>query len=1491
MYLSQGVDYLGFLNAKLRDLEGWATLANELIQNADDAAGATCIGLDVTEAALIVSNDAQFSDCGAVHKSRCAWDAVGDGRKCCDFHALRRVASGHKRLEEDTTGAFGIGFISVYQITDQPELRSGQWHWRLDPAELEDRRIFAERLTTAFPGTRFELPWARTPSSLRTALGRPVLPDNVGHSMAQALRNALVQAAPFLKRLNTLELKIGGKTILTVECDRDASADEILVVADGAARVWKRLTVNFEAEAVSLRQQHHSRIEARRKAAVTVGVPLDDPLPEHGLLYAALPTEQSIALPVLVNADFYPSTDRKTILFNGDYQGDWNRAAVRAAARAFADALPRLRDVLKPTAFWQLLTRCRALYDDATEGVVDGCFQSFWQLAKPVVTAGEMVWTSSERFCAPSAVRHNAASREAAECLPFFGVLGLSIVHPELRPHRNVLLEVGVVDLEIDALITAALASTLAEPRPLASAPEWLRSATNRRILASVVDTLLQRVPKDKAATASARLLDCSFWLTLEGSLAPASWLLRADEPTRRLMSVLGPYDKWVADDNPPELLKLVDNFDLSGLVELLEQAGAESIAAASLADAAWLPKLLTWIDHRHVELSQQPGLRSRLRQVSLWPSGGELKTLDGLAVPGNFQDPLNLARLVDTSVAATFGPLLVNHLGAKSLDLRTYLMDYVPTAFAAVTPPPPQIRSELLQLVARHIGEIREDDAVRNTLRALPMVPCEDGQFRASWQLYLRSDDLVSVLGDMPSDYVEPGWAARPAVVDVLRWLGAADIPRADDVLTRADEVIAISGAEGRAAARRLFEGLARLWPQLVDQRTALSGLRTKAWLPSSQEDALQPPSKVYASFRAFLFQSQAQFMDVPQPLQSVAQQEPAPGKPSLLAALGIEINPRPDQVVQHLLYEAAAGRKVNLEVYAYLDQQHEDPSVARLKDQPCLAVENGYVRPRQAIRSAHPFGRFRTRLGDDWLRFSRLLDRLGVRAEASAEDAFSVLLEMASDHANRRKMLDRDLEINRTCWTMLVDAIEGRQDWIARLSQATVVPSARHFLRKPSGVYFEDRPGLAGKFDETVRDHTIRRPERAWVAMASAGVRGLSEVVQTRIVECEDPLPSETWRARLLDRWPLVRRVVASLEGDVRASCTEEPPDVWEAASLKVSYALGGRETPAEGVAAVIEPDTGRLLIVRGQRGVETAVARELAFLALPEAGAGAVAAALKELLVAKSVHDAERTLSELGFADVVLGKRPESSNEPGASVAADAGHEVSEMTGPITEPDKDEAGEAAVDSGSGGESAATDSGSNEDGGSEEGSPSDGRGLGRIKPTHKTKFVGKSFVRPGGGGEEAGEPGEGTPHRLEVDRRGTELVMEFERRQGRVPVKMDHFNAGYDIESFDASGAIDRYIEVKSLSATWDLSNVGLSVPQFQKARDEGDRFWLYVVDNLSGSDPQLHRIQDPVDKVTEYRFDDGWRRVAYRSRTSTYESEPMSLPEAGIYAKQAF
>ena len=62
-YLSRGIDYLGDLGAKLRDLRGYRTLAHELIQNADDAKRTASMSFDVGDDALVVDNDGVFSDC------------------------------------------------------------------------------------------------------------------------------------------------------------------------------------------------------------------------------------------------------------------------------------------------------------------------------------------------------------------------------------------------------------------------------------------------------------------------------------------------------------------------------------------------------------------------------------------------------------------------------------------------------------------------------------------------------------------------------------------------------------------------------------------------------------------------------------------------------------------------------------------------------------------------------------------------------------------------------------------------------------------------------------------------------------------------------------------------------------------------------------------------------------------------------------------------------------------------------------------------------------------------------------------------------------------------------------------------------------------------------------------------------------------------------------------------------------------------------------
>ena len=102
----------------------------ELIQNADDAGASELVvaldernGEDVPpecseygpllEPALLIRNDARFRLLGEVQ--------AGDQD---DFEAICEVAGGHKRLNPTAAGRFGIGFNSVYFLTDTPVLFS-----------------------------------------------------------------------------------------------------------------------------------------------------------------------------------------------------------------------------------------------------------------------------------------------------------------------------------------------------------------------------------------------------------------------------------------------------------------------------------------------------------------------------------------------------------------------------------------------------------------------------------------------------------------------------------------------------------------------------------------------------------------------------------------------------------------------------------------------------------------------------------------------------------------------------------------------------------------------------------------------------------------------------------------------------------------------------------------------------------------------------------------------------------------------------------------------------------------------------------------------------------------------------------------------------------------------------------------------------------------------------------------------------------------------
>jgi len=118
---------------------------------------------------------------------------------------------------------------------------------------------------------------------------------------------------------------------------------------------------------------------------------------------------------------------------------------------------------------------------------------------------------------------------------------------------------------------------------------------------------------------------------------------------------------------------------------------------------------------------------------------------------------------------------------------------------------------------------------------------------------------------------------------------------------------------------------------------------------------------------------------------------------------------------------------------------------------------------------------------------------------------------------------------------------------------------------------------------------------------------------------------------------------------------------------------------------------------------------------------------------------------------------------------------------------------------------------------------------------------------------------------------------VLRHESAAGRFPEEMGHYHEGYDIESRDAAGMLDRVIEVKGLSGKWSGFGVGVKAPQFRCAQEKGEQFWLYVVEFAGQPSETLHRIQNPARSVDEFRFDDRWEDTA---ETEEEEGRPRSI-----------
>lgn len=123
-------------------------------------------------------------------------------------------------------------------------------------------------------------------------------------------------------------------------------------------------------------------------------------------------------------------------------------------------------------------------------------------------------------------------------------------------------------------------------------------------------------------------------------------------------------------------------------------------------------------------------------------------------------------------------------------------------------------------------------------------------------------------------------------------------------------------------------------------------------------------------------------------------------------------------------------------------------------------------------------------------------------------------------------------------------------------------------------------------------------------------------------------------------------------------------------------------------------------------------------------------------------------------------------------------------------------------------------------------------------------------------------------------------QYVLQSQREKWASLEEMPPNNKGFDIRAIAHDGS-EHVMEVKGQSAAWTAAGISMTPSELLCAAERRERYWLCIVEHAIHPEQQvLHLVNNPFGKADQFRFDSGWKAVA----DSESGVSPL-LPAAGL------
>ena len=1488
---SYTANLLGNISTHLAGLQGYDVMALELVQNADDA-GADEVVFDITDDGLEVRNSGVFTFCGDLHSKPCALKATSG--YACDYHRIVDVGSGGKLLRSENIGRFGIGFVATYQVTDHPEIRSAGIKLTLVPESGE----WIEEPSQETGGTTFLLPWARNPDSeTRLALGVSHIGashiDQIAADIARVLRRSLL----FLRHVRLAEVRREGNLLLGCELERsDASDLMVSFRPTGQTERWHILRADAAETARGLYERHPRLVSFGRSTEVSIGLRIEPKSLRDGLLYAFLPTEQQTGLPLHINADFFPESDRKHVIFGGhQHEQAWNEMLVEAAAAEIARDPEGLVNLLGHARLWEILDKAYELATTNTD--VPACYERIWERLQTTAPRARIVPTQDGSVHRPDEVYLPPSRLSGDQARALLEVGGL-VASEELRPFRNAMNQLGGDVLTLDRLV--GILERGISPGAGTARVDDARIAEFYRPIWRLVEELLPEFgrPGSGAVERFKRLP-----LMVTEDRVPIeigrSYMAPAGVDPERVAALL-PGLAVVSRrfSGYPKLGQFVRTLDLGAVAthirSRVDSSSPDEVVGTDVGRLGGFYTLLADLDERGT--AGAPVYQS-LRGLPIWRSSHGFVSATRAMLPGDFTDPIGRADLLDTSVlSASAREFVSKKLGVNTQTIQAYVQNVLPDFFGEAGPQEPVKYERLMAELADH-PSLANDEATRKLLGSLPLVPTQNGGWSRPADTYRRSEGLVKVLGDAKHLWLDerrvpdaPSVHAFLDLVGILRSATARHL--VERILSIAEEGPPSDAA--RSASAEAFYALCdnyEAWREDEAFQDAVADLMHTDCLPDDGDlEEWYSPRSLYAPFRAEAFRSQASVLGF---------RTTGRLKTELLECLGVTINPPTGLVIEHLKHCMEHGIGPHQTTYQVLNEraQASDPLVSELEGTRCIYDGGGFVRTNQVYWVAQPLGKYAFTVPESIESFTPLFRAIGVKDAPDCADYVDILLDLTVAHFESSTPVEgTERTVYDTCLAAVAEA-HAREECgaadLRRLAEAPTVLNLAGMARPPDELLLHDSEWYAGFFGDDLDEALCRVGPELWPLAEALGVRRLSESATVSLDYVGPPEREERGIAdKFAERTDIIARLLHEEPVEIRDRFREALSEIRAVSAddirIEASIVLTGDEfcAPPTAAQAFYDMETGRLTVRRPVDGrrwshVLNAVFHQL----MPGATGGKISKLVLGVrpLMEMAVQVAHRELNDAGVPplDAVAGT---------ADAEEVASQELGELGADEAETyyrDSDGTGvhgreaepptvvrDGSADEKEGQEFKGAEADGHTRGGPANGDSDAARPKEKARPKHKDRldhrllsYVERELAESAEDGIQAGNRSE---HNLAVEAVARAAVCAYEEVRGRFPEQMAQTHPGYDIVSHDPLAGENRWIEVKGVAGEWNRTGVGLSRVQFSNAQNYGDSYWLYVVEFAFDKEAaRVHAIRNPAGQVTAFMFDGNWRETAVDER----------------------